>query len=75
MTNSNEGDNLFFHDTPMLASKINGIPIQLGNGPDRYSATFMRRRFSCPAARDGMRRRRLTLAKNIFNFSILVKDA
>ena len=33
----------------MFASGIKCIRVQLGNGPDRYSAVSMRRRLVCPA--------------------------
>jgi hypothetical protein len=50
----------FYHNTPMLASGIKGMLIQLRKGSDLFSTIFMRRRCSCPAACGGVRRRRLT---------------
>jgi hypothetical protein len=40
---------LFYSNTPMLASGIKCIRVQLRNGSDRYSAVSMRRRLACPA--------------------------
>jgi hypothetical protein len=40
---------LFYRNTPMLASGIKGMRVQLGKGSDRYSISFMRRRLACPA--------------------------
>ena len=39
----------FYRNTPMLASGIKGMRIQLRKGSDLFSTIFMRRRLACPA--------------------------
>jgi hypothetical protein len=40
----------FYRNTPMLASGIKGMRVQLGNGSDRDSISFMQRRLGCTAS-------------------------
>jgi len=40
----------FYRNTPMLASGIKGMRIQLRDRSGRFSAIFMRRHLACPAA-------------------------